>query len=138
MDKPHIINFRAIGESTIGFISIAQNNQQIPFEVKRTFWTYFTPESVVRGRHAHYNTQMVLIALSGRIIVYTEMTDGTKETFVLDHPTKGLYMPPFCWHTMQYSHSAVQIVLASTVYDEADYIRSYADFTNINKSKDEI
>lgn len=129
--RPYILNFPSIGESAIGFIGIAESFKNLPFELNRVFWTYYTPESVVRGRHAHYQTEMVLLALSGRIIVHTEMPDGDKQTFVLENPTQGLYMPPLCWHTMQYSHSAVQLVLASTAYDEKDYIRTYDDFKNI-------
>lgn len=129
--RPYILNFPSIGESAIGFIGIAESFKNLPFELNRVFWTYYTPESVVRGRHAHYQTEMVLLALSGRIIVHTEMPDGDKQMFVLENPTQGLYMPPLCWHTMQYSHSAVQLVLASTAYDEKDYIRTYDDFKNI-------
>jgi WxcM-like, C-terminal len=130
--KPHLLTFPAIGDSAIGFISIAQAQKELPFELKRTFWTYYTPESVVRGRHAHVHTEMVLIALNGRIIVYTEMPNGDKETFVLERPTQGLYMPPLCWHTMQYTHTAVQLVLASSEYDEKDYIRKYEDFQKLH------
>jgi len=128
---PHIINFKRIGKPAEGYISIAEAQNEIPFEIKRNFWTYFTPEEVVRGRHAHYETEMVLIALSGRIVVNTEMPDGSLNVFVLDKPDVGLYMPKLCWHTMQYSHNAVQLVVASTVYNEADYIRSYEDFKKL-------
>lgn len=130
--KPQLLTFPAIGDSAIGFISIAQAQKELPFELKRTFWTYYTPESVVRGRHAHVHTEMVLIALNGRIIVYTEMPNGDKEIFVLERPTQGLYMPPLCWHTMQYTHTAVQLVLASSEYDEKDYIRKYEDFQKLH------
>jgi hypothetical protein len=130
--KPQLFTFPAIGDSVIGFISIAQAQKELPFELKRVFWTYYTPESVVRGRHAHLHTEMVLIALNGRIIVYTEMPNGDKETFVLERPTQGLYMPPLCWHTMQYTHTAVQLVLASSEYDEKDYIRKYEDFQKLH------
>ena len=131
MKTPQLINFKKIGTSTEGYISIFQNGTEMPFEVKRCFWTYYTPEEVVRGRHAHYDTEMLLIAAAGRIIVYTEMPDGTKETFILDKPEQGLFLPKLCWHTMQYSHNAVQLVLASTIYEEKDYIRNYDDFTKI-------
>jgi dTDP-4-dehydrorhamnose 3,5-epimerase-like enzyme len=129
--SPYILNFPAIGESTIGFISIAENQKHIPFDVKRTFWTYFTPQSVTRGFHAHHDTEMVLVALTGKIVVYTEMPNGDKETFVLDQPTQGLYLPRLCWHTMQYSHTAIQLVLASTEYNAADYVRNYDDFLQL-------
>jgi hypothetical protein len=128
---PHIITFKRIGKPAEGYISIAEAQNEIPFEIKRNFWTYFTPEEVVRGRHAHYETEMVLIALAGRIVVNTEMPDGSLDVFVLDKPDVGLYMPKLCWHTMQYSHNAVQLVVASTEYNEADYIRSYEDFKKL-------
>lgn len=125
---PHLIEFSKIGFSNIGFISVIENNDNLPFRVERLFWTYFTPEEIIRGRHAHYSTEQILIAITGRIIVNIEMPDGNKEIFTLDKPNIGLYIPPNCWHTMQYSHSSAQLVLASTNYDEKDYIRNYEDF----------
>jgi hypothetical protein len=129
--EPKLITFKRIGKPSEGYLSVGEQNTQIPFEIKRLFWTYFTPEEVVRGRHAHYNTEMVLIAAAGRIIVNTEMPDGSLQLFVLEKPDVGLYMPKLCWHTMQYSHNAVQLVIASSFYDEADYIRSYDDFKKL-------
>ncbi len=133
MKTPHIIDFKRIGKPSEGYLSIGESNSDIPFEVKRNFWTYYTPEEVVRGRHAHYETEMVLIAMAGRIVVNTEMPDGSLNVFVLDKPDMGLYMPKLCWHTMQYSHNAVQLVIASSIYNEADYIRSYEDFKALQK-----
>lgn len=129
--EPHIINFSKFGESAIGYISVAENKKNIPFEVKRIFWTYYTPESIVRGRHAHYKTEQILIAVSGRIIVTTERPDGKIDVFNIDSPHQGVYIPPNCWHTMQYSHTAVQLVLASHEYDEKDYIRKYETFKEV-------
>jgi len=126
--KPHYIEFPKLGESSIGYISVVQNNALIPFEIRRSFWTYFTPESIVRGRHAHHQTEQVLVAVTGRIIVNTEMPNGELETFILDKPNIGVYIPPCAWHTMQYSHTAIQLSFASTEYDEKDYIRNYDDF----------
>ena len=129
---PYLIEFPSIGRSAIGFLSIAENGAgNLPFEVKRLFWTYHTPESIVRGRHAHYNTEQILIAVSGRIVVTTENGTGEVKTHVLESPKTGLYVPPNVWHTMQYSHTSVQLVLASTPYDEADYIRDYDEFKRI-------
>jgi oxalate decarboxylase/phosphoglucose isomerase-like protein (cupin superfamily) len=131
MRQPHIIEFKKLGASDIGYISVNEAGGLVPFEVKRTFWTYFTPESIVRGRHAHHATEQVLIAVAGRIIVTMEMPDGTVSTFVLESPHVGVYIPPNAWHTMQYSHTAVQLVFASTPYEEADYIRDYATFKEV-------
>ena len=128
MKKPCIVEFSRMGESSQGFISIAEGVNELGFEIKRVFWTYFTPESIVRGRHAHHETEMILVATAGRIIVNTEMPDGTLDVFTLDRPNIGVFVPKKCWHTMQYSHNAVQLVLASTIYSEIDYVRNYQEF----------
>jgi dTDP-4-dehydrorhamnose 3,5-epimerase-like enzyme len=129
-EKPYLIEFPKVGDSSMGYISIAEFEKTLPFEVKRTFWTYYTPESIVRGRHAHHVTEQVLVAVAGRIIVNTEMRDGEIMTFVLEKPNQGVYIPPTAWHTMQYSHSAVQLAFASTIYTPEDYIRNFDEFKN--------
>lgn len=126
--SPYIIEFDKIGESSIGYISVAQAQEKIPFNIERVFWTYYTPESIVRGRHAHHRTEQVLVAVTGKIILTTESPNGKTEVFILDTPNKGVYIPPHAWHTMQYSHTAVQLVFASTKFDEKDYIREYEQF----------
>ena len=129
---PHLIEFPKLGAPGIGYISVGENAKDpLPFAVQRVFWTYYTPESIVRGRHAHHTTEQVLIAVAGRITVTTELADGTIQAFRLEDPNVGLYVPPNAWHTMQYSHSAVQLVLASGAYDEADYIRDYEEFRRV-------
>ena len=100
----------------------------MPFEVKRVFWTYGTPPDVTRGGHAHYRTETVLVAVSGRIVVSTALVGGAPVEFVLDTPSRGLYLPPRCWRTMKYTASAVQIAFESTDYSAEDYIRSLDDF----------
>jgi len=129
--KPRIIEFSKVGESSQGFISIAEGSEKLGFDLKRIFWTYFTPESIVRGRHAHHETEMILVAAAGRIVVNTEMPDGSLEVFTLDRPNMGVFVPKKCWHTMQYSHNAVQLVLASTEYNESDYVRGYEKFKEL-------
>jgi len=132
--QPYIIELSKIGDTFTGYISVAENKKLVPFEIKRVFWSYYTPESIVRGRHAHHQTEQVLVAVAGRILVTTELCTGEINTFVLDSPNKGLYVPPNAWHTMQYSHSSVQLVLASTDYNESDYIRDYEEFKKIEKA----
>lgn len=131
LNRPHIVTFPKLGESAIGYISVTEACKYVPFDIRRVFWTYHTPESIVRGRHAHHATQQVLVAVTGRIIVTTEEPDGTIQVFNLESPNIGVYVPPNCWHTMQYSHTAIQLVFASTEYDEKDYIRNYEDFKRI-------
>ena len=128
---PYMIDFPQIGDPSVGYISFTHLNDSLPFEIKRVFWTYFTPESIKRGMHSHHTTQEIIIAVSGRIVVTTESGYGDINTFVLDKPDIGLYIPSCVWLTMQYSHSAVQLVFASTEYNQNDYIRDYNDFKRI-------
>ena len=127
---PAIINFPKIGNSSLGYISLAEN-ETLPFKVKRVYWTYFTPEDIERGGHAHHNLEQILVAVAGKITVHTEMPDGSKENFVLESPNPGVSLPKYCWHIMQYSHNAVQMCIASMVYDENDYIRDYEEFKKL-------
>lgn len=133
MKSPYIIEFSKIGSAEIGFISVLEGEKLVPFKTERLFWTYFTPDQITRGRHAHYVTEQVLVAVAGIIRVTLEHPDGKKEQHVLDKPTMGLYVPPNCWHTMEYSHASVQLVFASTKYNEADYIRDYKKFKEVYK-----
>ena len=61
LDKPYLIDFPKIGEPSLGYISVAEKNN-LPFIPKRVYWTYFTPENIERGGHAHIELQQVLIA----------------------------------------------------------------------------
>jgi dTDP-4-dehydrorhamnose 3,5-epimerase-like enzyme len=131
MPDPYLIEFPKLGNPAEGFISIAEHAQLIPFAVQRTFWTYYTPESIVRGRHAHHRTEQLLVAVSGRILVTIEKANQEIQLFKLEDPHVGLYIPPHVWHTMQYSHSAVQLVFASQPYDERDYIRNRDEFQQV-------
>ncbi len=128
---PRLIEFTKIGSPQLGYISIAEK-ETLPFTVKRIYWTYFTPEDVKRGAHSHYGLEQLLVAVSGKITIRTEMLDGFNQEFVLDKPNVGLYIPKMCWREMQYSHNAVQMCIASMEYSESDYIRDYSKFKNEN------
>jgi hypothetical protein len=124
---PHLIEFSKIGGPQLGYISVAEK-EGLPFDVKRVYWTYFTPEDVKRGGHAHYDLQQILVAVAGTIIVTTETLSGVKQEFILNRPNMGLFIPKMCWREMQYSHNSVQMCIASMEYAEADYIRDYNQF----------
>lgn len=124
-DVPQLIDFSNVGSNTVGFITVAQC---LPFEVKRVYWTYWTPHEVVRGHHAHKELRQMIFALSGIIKLILENIDGEKKEFILDSPKVGLYIPKLHWRTIQFSHNAVLLCLASEVFSESDYIRDYNAF----------
>ena len=113
-----------------GNISVIENDKTIPFEVKRVYYLYDIPGGEERGAHAHKKLQHLIIAASGSFDVI--LNDGNvKRRFTLNHPYQGLYVKPGIWRDLgEFSSGAVCLVLASEVYDEADYIRDYNDFLN--------
>lgn len=115
---------------TKGNITVVENNQTIPFDVQRIYYLYDIPGGESRGGHAHKELRQLIVAASGSFTV--TLDDGkVKRKFVLNRPYQGLLIVPGIWRTLDdFSSGAVCLVLASHVYDETDYIRSYNDFVN--------
>lgn len=128
--KPHIIQLEKKGEQRTGFTTIIEQFNDVPFEIKRVFWTYETPQDFIRGEHAHKETEEVLIAVNGKIEVHTLSQEKEKTCFTLDAPTKGLYLPPNIWRSIKQEGNAMLLVLASTEYDPNDYLTSLEEWTS--------
>lgn len=125
MREPQLITLPKIGDSSLGYITVYENYH---LKVNRVYWTYYTPDSVVRGNHAHKALEQIIFAVSGSIQFRLESVKGDKFEFTLDKPNIGLYIPPFYWREISFSHNAVLLCLASEEFKESDYIRSYSDF----------
>lgn len=125
---PYIINFDAFGASELGYISVAEYQNQIPFKINRVYWTYYTPNKVQRGFHAHKELEQVIVAVSGIISFKLLDIDGKEKSFTLDSPDKGLYIPKLFWREISFSHNAVLLCIASEVFNENDYIRTFNEF----------
>ena len=133
MDTPQLIEFPRIGSQDLGYITVAEAQSNTPFDIKRVYWTYYTPQDVIRGGHAHKKLQQVIFAVSGTIEFNTLDLEGNRENFILDSPSKGLYIPKLIWRDIKFSHSAVLLCLASEHYEEEDYFRDFEEFKNYKK-----
>ncbi|WP_454048100.1 sugar 3,4-ketoisomerase [Chryseobacterium sp. Marseille-Q8038] len=131
MTGPQIINLNKIGSPELGYITISEAQKDVPFNIKRVYWTYYTPQDVSRGGHAHKNLQQLIVAVAGTITFNTEDKNGDKKVFVLDSPNQGLFIPKLIWRDIKFSHNAVLLCLASELYDEEDYFRNYEDFKKL-------
>lgn len=116
-----------------GNISVVENNNDIPFEIRRAYYLYDVPGGESRGAHAHKELSQLIIAASGSFSV--TLDDGNvKRTFLLNRPYQGLYVVPGIWRTLDdFSSGSVCLVLASHIYDENDYIRDYEVFKQYKK-----
>ncbi|MTE26766.1 sugar 3,4-ketoisomerase [Winogradskyella ouciana] len=104
--------------------------QVVPFAIKRVYYLYDVPSDSYRGGHAHKEQESVIIALSGSFEVIID--DGkSRKRIMLNKPTQGLYLPTNIWREIDnFSSGAVCLVLASTTYNEDEYIREYETFIN--------
>lgn len=116
-----------------GNLSFAENYQQIPFEIKRTYWIYDVPGGESRGGHAYRINQEFVIALSGAFDVVID--DGVqKKTFSLNRSYYGLYIPAGLWRTMEdFSTNSLALEFSSEHYSKEDYIRDYEQFKNMKR-----
>lgn len=130
-----MLNFRLNkkGNEQTGFLVPLEQYTNLPFEVKRIFYTYCVPNESSRGSHAYYNTEQVLICLCGSLKI--KCFDGKKEEiYQLNNPDEALYIKPHIWRsTFDYSYDAVLLVLSSLEYNEQDYIRDYEEWMELIK-----
>ena len=127
MDRPRIIELPKFLDER-GNLSFVENNAQIPFTIKRTYWLYDVPGGVNRGGHAEKNNEELIIAMSGSFDIIVD--DGEEaRIFTLNRSYYGLYIPKGAWREiLNFSTNAIALEFGSIPYDEKDYIRDYHDF----------
>ncbi|MFN4027445.1 MAG: sugar 3,4-ketoisomerase [Flavobacterium sp.] len=110
-----------------GNLSVIEGNV-IPFAMKRVYYLYDVPSGAERGGHSHKVQQEFLVALSGSFTVV--LTDGKDNVSVtLNKPNEGLLIPNGIWRELEnFSSGSVCLVIASDVFEEADYIRNYNEY----------
>ena len=117
-----------------GNLSFAEQNNHIPFEIKRTYWIYDVPGGEARGGHAFKENQEFIVALSGAFDVVVD--DGKqKKTFTLNRSYYGLYVPAGIWREMtNFSTNSFALEFGSAQYNKEDYVRDYEHFLNLKKN----
>ncbi len=111
-----------------GNLTVAEQLKNVPFDIKRVYWTYDVPGGESRGGHAHKALYQLVVAMSGSFTVTLDNGEE-RETILLNHPWQGLLIKPNTWRTLDdFSSGAVCMVLASELFDEDDYIYDYDDF----------
>ena len=127
LEKCRVIDLPKISDPR-GNLTFIENNRHIPFQIRRVYYLYDVPGGAERGGHAHKGMQQLIIAMSGSFDVVLD--DGSKtQRYHLNRSFFGLYICPMIWRAIDnFSSGSVCMVLASTLYDEVDYIRNYAEF----------
>jgi len=111
-----------------GNLTFVEGGRHAPFDIRRVYYLYDVPGGAERGGHAHRGLQQLLIAMSGSFDVLLD--DGSaRRRFHLNRSYYGLYVAPMIWRELDnFSSGSVCLVLASELYDEADYYRDYQQY----------
>lgn len=122
-----VLNFQQKGDDR-GRLVVVESQLDIPFDIQRIFYIYDSENDVIRGQHANYNSQFVLINVSGTSKV--RIHDGyTESIVVLDHPHMGVFLPKMVWKEMyDFSDDSILLVLSDHHYDSNEYIRDFQFF----------
>lgn len=114
-----------------GNLSFVEQNNHIPFEIKRVYWIYDVPGGESRGGHAYKDNDEFIIAISGSFDVTID--DGKeKKIFTLNRSYYGLYIPKGLWREMEnFSTNSLALEFASTPYNPDDYVRDYDEFLKL-------
>ncbi len=125
--EPRLINLPK-NEDARGNLTFIEEENHIPFKIRRVYWIYDVPGGEVRGGHAFKTQQEFVVALSGSFDVI--INNGTTEIrHNLNRSYFGLYIPNGLWrHMDNFSTNAVVMVLSSTNFSESDYIRDFQDY----------
>lgn len=126
IDLPKILDPR-------GNLSFIEEQKHIPFKIARSYWVYDVPGGETRGGHAYKRNQEFIVALSGSFDVIID--DGKeRKAFSLNRSYYGLYVPKGLWRQMKnFSTNSLALILASTLFDQSDYIYDYEQYKNLEK-----
>lgn len=114
-----------------GNLSFIQNPGACPFAIERVYWIYDVPGDMMRHGRALRTTAEIIVALAGSFDV--ELTDSTGQTrrVTLNRAYRGLIVGPMTWRVLDnFATNSVALVLASSTYNESDYIRDKEAFLN--------
>ncbi|MGS0742071.1 sugar 3,4-ketoisomerase [Glaciimonas sp. GG7] len=130
LSESKIIDFPKYGDPR-GNLSVIEGGIHIPFEIKRVYYLYDVPGGSSRAGHGHKELEQVIVAMSGSFDVIID--DGYERKKIhLNRSYHGLYIPKMMWREVEnFSSGAVCLVLASTIYDQADYYHNYSEFAAV-------
>ena len=116
-----------------GFLTVFEEEKQIPFKIKRVFYEYGLKETCSRGEHANKHSRFCMVSVHGKCDVTIQ--DGKETTtYKLDNPNKVLFVDKMVWKTMtNFSKDCVLLVLSDYLYDKDEYIRDFDEFLKLVK-----
>ena len=133
MSKKRVYEFDQFSDSRSELIVI-EGNASIPFEIKRIYYIYDAAENAKRGFHAHRISQQVAICLRGSCKLLLD-NGREREEFLLASPNEGIHIAGMQWREItEFSNDCILLFLASSHYDENDYVYDYEEFKQMTSA----
>lgn len=130
LQQPRLIDIPVV-PNEMGDLFFVEGGEIAPFEVRRVYWVCGIPAHAKRGRHAHKKNQELIIALHGAFTVEVQDQQQNRSRFRLDSPRQGLFVDSLYWRELvDYDEGSIGLVLASSHYDEEEYLRDFSAFLN--------
>ena len=133
ISKGQMINLPKI-EDDRGNLSFLEEDNHIPFKIRRAYWIYDVPGGCERGGHAFKEQKEFIISLSGSFDVVIDNGES-RQIFSLNRSYYGLYIPNGLWRQMKnFSTNSLALVVCSTEFEEVDYIRDFDQYLKFKYS----
>lgn len=114
-----------------GSLTAIEGTIDVPFEIRRIFYVHDVQSGHERGGHAHPHTEQLLIGLGGGLSVDV-CSPSAKQTYRLDDPSQGLYVPEMLWVRLyDFTPGGVCLAAASTHYANGEVIRDWDEYVRM-------
>ena len=108
--------------------------KSIPFPPKRSFLVKNVPVGTIRGKHAHYTTEQLLICLYGNIKL--SLDNGVNKKIKIMSKGDIEFHKKMEWAEIEFLSEQTELwVFCSTEFDEKDYIKNYKEFLKLCKGE---
>lgn len=121
IDLPTVMDLR-------GTLTMIQEGDGLPFAARRVL-ILTQPKATQRGGHAHRTAAQLFVMTRGAAS-FTTIAGATKR-FHLMPGGPALSVPPRTWLEISAEEGSQMLLLSDELYDEAEYIRDWAEFQSL-------
>ncbi len=115
-----------------GTLTVMEEGNDIPFEIKRIFMVMNVAAGKSRGDHATKKTKLILFPVSGSCNVIVD-NGFEKECYLMDDPSKGIYIEEMIWRSMiNFSKDCVMMAVCDRKFEPGN--ETYDDYNEYLKA----
>ena len=134
-DRPKIVELKRISDPR-GNLAVVEQGEGLAFAPVRCYWLNDVPCGKMREGHAYHRSRELIVALAGTFRVTVTDSNGMTAEYTLSRSDRGLLLPPMAWRQLHdFATNSVGLIIASTPYDESDYIRSREEFNHLTSKE---